>query len=140
MGGAMLGKENDRVVCLLVTELAKQIDDHLRSRLHGLGLTPSQAMALRELGSPLTMRELAGRMSCEASNVTFVVDRLEAAGLVERTAHPDDRRVKRVRLTGDGRNLRTRLMRQLTKDSPLGGLDVQDRLQLQGLLAKAVRT
>lgn len=136
----MLGKENDRVVCLLVTELAKQIDDHLRSRLHGLGLTPSQAMALRELGSPLTMRELAGRMSCEASNVTFVVDRLEAAGLVERTAHPDDRRVKRVRLTGDGRNLRTRLMRQLTKDSPLGGLDVQDRLQLQGLLAKAVRT
>lgn len=136
----MLGKENDRVVCLLVTELAKQIDDHLRSRLHGLGLTPSQAMALRELGSPLTMRELAGRMSCEASNVTFVVDRLEAAGLVERTAHPDDRRVKRVRLTGDGRNLRSRLMRQLTKDSPLGGLDVQDRLQLQGLLAKAVRT
>jgi hypothetical protein len=28
----------------------------------------------------------------------------------------------------------------LTKDSPLGGLDAEDRLQLEGLLAKAVRT
>lgn len=135
-----VAKGTDHEVCLLVTELAKQIDDHLRSHLHGLGLTPSQAMALRELGSPLTMRELAGRMACEASNVTFVVDRLEAGGLVERTAHPDDRRAKRVRLTADGRSLRARLMRQLTKDSPLDALDAQDRLQLEGLLAKAVRT
>lgn len=135
-----VANQHDREVCLLVAELAKQIDDHLRSHLHGLGLTPSQAMALRELGSPLTMRELAGRMACEASNVTFVVDRLETSGLVERTAHPGDRRAKRVRLTAAGRNLRTRLLRQLTKDSPLGGLDAEDRLQLEGLLAKAVRT
>jgi DNA-binding MarR family transcriptional regulator len=135
-----VAKGTDREVCLLVTELAKQIDDHLRSHLHGFGLTPSQAMALRELRSPLTMRELAGRMSCEASNVTFVIDRLEAGGLVERTADPGDRRTRRVRLTAEGRILRTRLMRELTKDSPLGGLDTQDRLQLEGLLAKAVRT
>lgn len=138
--GVFVAKGNDRDVCLLVTELAKQIDDHMRSHVHGLGLTPSQAMALRELGSPLTMRELAARMSCEASNVTFVVDRLEAAGLVERIAHPDDRRAKRVRLTVAGKSLRARLLRQLIKDSPLHGLDAQDRLQLEGLLAKAVRT
>jgi len=135
-----VSRANDREVCLLVTELAKQIDDHLRSHVHGLGLTPSQALALRELQSPLAMRELATRMACEASNVTFVVDRLEAGGLVERVAHPDDRRAKRVRLTEAGRSVRARLMRQLTKDSPLGGLDDQDRQQLEGLLAKAVRT
>jgi len=135
-----VSRANDREVCLLVTELAKQIDDHLRSHVHGLGLTPSQALALRELQSPLAMRELATRMACEASNVTFVVDRLEAGGLVERVAHPDDRRAKRVRLTEAGRSVRARLMRQLTKDSPLGGLDDEDRQQLEGLLAKAVRT
>ncbi|WP_188896770.1 MarR family winged helix-turn-helix transcriptional regulator [Microlunatus endophyticus] len=135
-----MSRANDREVCLLVTELAKQIDDHLRSHVHGLGLTPSQALALRELQSPLAMRELATRMACEASNVTFVVDRLEAGGLVERVAHPDDRRTKRVRLTEAGRSVRARLMRQLTKDSPLGGLDDHDRQQLEGLLAKAVRT
>lgn len=133
-------KGSDREVCLLVTELAKQIDDHLRSHVHGLGLTPSQALALRELRSPLTMRELAVRMSCEASNVTFIVDRLEAGGWVERIAHPEDRRAKRVRLTDEGKQVRSRLMRQLTKDSPLQALDAEDRLQLEDLLAKAVRT
>ncbi len=132
--------ENDREVCLMIAELAKRIDDHLRSHLHGMDLTPSQAAALRELKTPLTMRELASRMACEASNVTFVVDRLEGGGLVERTPHPEDRRVKRVSLTPDGRALRSRLMRQLTKDSPLDGLSVRDRQRLQDLLVKAVRT
>lgn len=132
--------ETDREVCLMISELAKRIDDHLRSHLTGLNLTVSQAIALRELSSPLTMRELAGRMSCEASNVTFIVDRLEAGGLVERTPHPGDRRAKRVRLTPDGRSVRAKLMRQLTKDSPLDPLGAEDRQQLQGLLAKAVRT
>jgi MarR family transcriptional regulator, organic hydroperoxide resistance regulator len=131
---------SDREVCLMIIEFAKRIDDHLRSHLNGFNLTASQAVALRELGSPLTMRELAGRMSCEASNVTFIVDRLEQNGLVERIPHPDDRRAKRVRLTPDGKSLRTKLMRQLTKDSPLDPLSVEDRQQLQGLLAKAVRT
>jgi DNA-binding MarR family transcriptional regulator len=132
--------ETDREVCLMVAELAKRIDDHLRSHLHGMNLTVSQAVALRELKTPLTMRELAHRMGCEASNVTFVIDKLEDGGLVDRVPHPGDRRVKRVRLTTDGRTIRTRLMRQLTKDSPLDPLNAEERQRLQDLLVKAVRT
>jgi len=132
--------ETDREVCLMITELAKRIDDHVRSHLHGMNLTPTQAVALRELKTPLTMRELATRMACEASNVTFVVDKLEDHGLVERTPHPDDRRAKRVALTAEGKALRSRLMRQLTKDSPLDPLDADERQRLQDLLVKAVRT
>lgn len=132
--------ETDRELCLMVTELAKRIDDHLRSHLGGLDLTASQASAIRELQTPLTMRELATRMSCEASNVTFIVDRLEAAGLVERVPDVADRRVKRVRPTAKGKALRARLMRQLTKDSPLDPLSEEERQRLQGLLTKAVRT
>jgi DNA-binding MarR family transcriptional regulator len=79
-------------------------------------------------------------MACEASNVTFVVDKLEVSGLVERTPHPDDRRAKRVSLTAEGKALRTRLMRQLTKDSPLDPLSAEERHRLQDLLVKAVRT
>jgi DNA-binding MarR family transcriptional regulator len=132
--------DTDRELCLMVIELAKRIDDHLRSHLGGLDLTASQAVAVRELQTPLTMRELATRMSCEASNVTFIVDRLEAAALVERIPDEGDRRVKRVRLTAKGKAVRTRLMRQLTKDSPLDPLSADDRQRLQGLLVKAVRT
>lgn len=131
--------ESDREVCLMITELAKRIDDHLRSHLDGLELTASQASAIKELGRPLTMRALAGRLSCEASNVTFIVDRLESAGLVQRAPHPADRRAKQVKLTPDGRAVRTRLMRQLTKDSPLDPLSEVERHRLHGLLAKAVR-
>lgn len=132
--------ESDRDVCLMVAELAKRIDDHLRSHLQGMNLTASQAVALRELKAPLTMRELAHRMACEASNVTFVVDKLEVGGMVERMPHPDDRRVRLVGLTAAGKAARSRLMRQLTKDSPLDPLSADERHRLQNLLAKAVRT
>jgi DNA-binding MarR family transcriptional regulator len=72
--------------------------------------------------------------------VTFIVDKLELAGLVERTPHPEDRRAKWVSLTAEGKALRTRLMRQLTKDSPLDALSADERHRLQILLVKAVRT
>lgn len=131
--------ESDREVCGMIVELSRRIDGHLRSHLNGIELTASQAVALRELRTPLTMHQLADRMSCEASNTTFVVDRLESIGLAQRTADPGDRRVKRVSLTSDGRNVRLRLMRQLAKDSPLAGLTDRERQRLHGLLAKAVQ-
>lgn len=49
-----------------------------------------------------TMNDLALSMGCEASYVTSVVDSLEQRGLVERQAHPRDRRVKVVVPTSEG--------------------------------------
>ena len=40
------------------------------------------------------MGRLADTLSCDASNVTGLVDRLESRGLVRRQPSPDDRRVK----------------------------------------------
>ncbi len=131
--------DSDREVCGMIAELSRRIDGHVRSHLTGIDLTASQAVAVRELRTPLTMHQLADRMSCEASNVTFVVDRLEANGLAERTADLGDRRVKRVCLTDAGKTLRLRLMRQLAKDSPLAGLTAAERHRLSQLLAKAVQ-
>jgi len=65
-----------------------------------LGLSFQQAMALGHLEAdePLPMSALAGALQCDNSNVTGIVDRLEAAGLAERrpaetngeeTAHRD---------------------------------------------------
>ncbi len=68
-------------------------------------LSPQQAKAFRELDQPLSMKELADRLLCDASNVTGIVDRLEARGLVERQPEPGDRRVKRLVLTASGREL-----------------------------------
>ncbi|MDQ0378924.1 helix-turn-helix domain-containing protein [Amycolatopsis thermophila] len=56
-------------------EFAHRLDVHVRRVAEEVGLTPAQVVALRELSEPITARELAKRMSCEASNATFVIDR-----------------------------------------------------------------
>ena len=75
----------------------------------------AQAMALSELQAdqPLSMRDLAARLKCDPSNITGLIDRLEARGLVERRPHPADRRVKYLVLTPEGRVLRERLSARL---------------------------
>ena len=53
--------------------------------------------------APQSMSSLAGAWKCDASNVTWLVDRLEEHGLAERRAHPGDRRIRTVALTPEGR-------------------------------------
>ncbi|MFC5833376.1 MarR family winged helix-turn-helix transcriptional regulator [Nonomuraea insulae] len=128
----------ERQLCGLVHGLAHQIADHLRERAVVLGLTAAQATALREMSGLMTMGELAERMSCEPSNATFVVDKLQKQGLIERRAHPTDRRTRHLVLTADGDALRERLLLLLSQDSPLGGLSTEQQRVLQGLLEQAI--
>jgi DNA-binding MarR family transcriptional regulator len=76
-------------------------------------LTPLQVKALLAAEEPVPMRRIAERLHAEPSNVTTIVDRLEARGLVERRPDPGDRRVKLVAATPAGRatatDLRTRM-------------------------------
>lgn len=61
--------------------------------------------ALRRSGAPFTLipSELAATLMTSRAGMTNRLDRLEAAGLVERTLDPDDRRSFRVTLTPRGR-------------------------------------
>ncbi|MEV5321554.1 MarR family transcriptional regulator [Streptomyces sp. NPDC052687] len=128
----------ERELCGLVNGLAQRIAEHVRERAVTLGLTVAQATALREMTGPMTMRELADRMSCEPSNATFVIDKLEKQGLVERRAHPTDRRAKHLVLTPEGTALRDRLLDVLTRESPLGTLTPQQQGTLKDLLEQAL--
>ncbi|MFD7909525.1 MarR family winged helix-turn-helix transcriptional regulator [Streptomyces sp. NPDC059752] len=127
----------ERQLCGLVNGLAQRISEHVRERAATLGLTASQATALREMSGPMTMRELAERMSCEPSNTTFVVDKLEKQSLIERHPHPTDRRAKQLVLTAGGIALRERLLALLAVDSPLSGLTPEEQGSLRGLLERA---
>ncbi|MFD6876332.1 MULTISPECIES: MarR family winged helix-turn-helix transcriptional regulator [unclassified Streptomyces] len=128
----------ERQLCGLVNGLAQQIAEHVRERAATLGLTSAQAVALREMSGPMTMRDLAERMSCEPSNTTFVIDKLEKQRLVERHPHPTDRRAKHLVLTTEGTELRARLLALLAVDSPLAGLAPQEQSVLHGLLERAI--
>ncbi|HWD07998.1 MAG TPA: MarR family transcriptional regulator [Actinomycetota bacterium] len=61
-----------------------------------------RALVVMEPGQPMPMGSLAQVWECDASNATWVVDRLEERGLVERRTLPTDRRVKTVVLTDIG--------------------------------------
>ncbi|WP_280265893.1 MarR family winged helix-turn-helix transcriptional regulator [Nocardia wallacei] len=126
--------EIDRDVCKLVHTFTHRLDVHVRRVAEQLGLTPSQVIALRELSEPITARELAGRMTCEPSNATFVVDRLEAQGLVERKPHPTDRRAKQIELTAAGRDSREAVLARLGTGSPLTSLSATQQRELRDLL------
>jgi MarR family transcriptional regulator, organic hydroperoxide resistance regulator len=58
-----------------------------------------RALAVMDPAQPVPMGSLAHAWNCDASNATWVVDRLEERGLVERRMLPTDRRVKTVVLT-----------------------------------------
>ncbi|TDE35506.1 MarR family transcriptional regulator [Actinomadura sp. 6K520] len=124
----------ERDVCRLVHRFAQRLDVHVRHVADNLGITATQVVALRELTEPITARELATRMVCEASNATFVVDRLEDHGLVERRPHPTDRRAKQIVLTPSGEEYRAKALEQLSAHSPLAALDDGQQDSLRALL------
>jgi DNA-binding MarR family transcriptional regulator len=128
----------DRDVCKLVHQFVHGLDVHVRRVAEDLALTPSQVIALRELSDPITARELAAGMSCEPSNATFVLDRLEQQGLIQRRPHPTDRRAKQIVLTSAGRSCRAKVLKHLGTQSPLTRLTTAEQESLRDLLQKLV--
>jgi DNA-binding MarR family transcriptional regulator len=102
------------------------------------GLSPAQAHTLRTLETLHSQRELADFLGCDASNVTGIVDRLEALGLAERRVDPEDRRVRQVVLTDAGRVLRDDLYDGISRGSPLARLSAAELMQFVELLHKMV--
>jgi MarR family transcriptional regulator, organic hydroperoxide resistance regulator len=106
-----------------------------------LELSPPQAHALKVLrpGNPIAMRELANGLHCDPSNITGIVDRLEARGLVERRAAPGDRRIKTLVLTGGGVQLRGLLLDRLSEPPPaIAALSADEQRLFRDLLRRIV--
>jgi len=71
------------------------------------GVTPVQYAALHKVGiTPgIDQRTLARSIGLDTSTIAGVIDRLEGRGLMQRSASPEDRRVRLLSLTGDGQDL-----------------------------------
>ena len=111
--------------------------------LERLGLTPNDSKALHSLdaenGQP--MRALAQLWRTDASNATWIVDRLERKGLAERRTPPRDRRVKLVFLTPHGLKTRNDILRAFHEPPPeLSLLDRRDLDTLAAILARLPST
>jgi DNA-binding MarR family transcriptional regulator len=83
----------------------RAVERRVEDALEAVGLSLAKYGLLghmAEAGKPLTLSELAERVSCVRSNITQLVDRLESEGLVQRVDDHDDRRIIRARLTRAG--------------------------------------
>ena len=85
------------------------------------------------------MGALAGTLRCDASNVTWLADRLEARGFVERHTGPADRRVKTLALTETGRAVREQITDHFrTPPTQLLALPMHELRALRHLLQKCI--
>jgi DNA-binding MarR family transcriptional regulator len=89
---------------------------------------------------PVPMNQVATLLRCEPSNVTGLVDRLTARGLVTREPSPHDRRVKLVTVTEAGAQLSARVWSDLDfAAEPLAELSADERTTLRDLLRRICR-
>jgi DNA-binding MarR family transcriptional regulator len=123
--------------------LMGQVMQSEKKRFHAAAaefdLSMPQVMALRSLEreTPAPMRWLAERLMCDNSNVTGIVDRLEARGLVERTSASHDRRVKHLVLTPEGDRVRRAICARVdTPPQSFDGLSREDQEVLRDIFRR----
>ena len=103
-----------------------------------LGVTSPVLGALRFLEEPRTMGQMAEDLRCDPSNVTGIVDTLEAKGLARRRPSEVDRRVKVIELTQKGRKLRAKMTTEIRKPPAwLKRLSAADQRTLREVLERA---
>lgn len=128
----------DEVVALLARIVDRFVTSY-ESAAAAQGLTTVQAKVLVALEEPLPMHRIADKLKSERSNVTGIIDRLEARGLVERRAAEHDRRVKNIVATDEGRKLARNFQLALGfAAEPLATLGSGDRVRLRDLLSRIV--
>jgi DNA-binding MarR family transcriptional regulator len=124
---------------------ASAVETYVDSKLSAVGLSIPKLAALNRLveaGDSLPLGQLAERLACVKSNVTQLVDRLEADGLVTRAPDPNDRRSRLAVITdagrkayGQGSHLQREAEQQL-----FGGLSADDAARLGEIIEKLQRS
>ncbi|MFE2263154.1 MarR family winged helix-turn-helix transcriptional regulator [Streptomyces griseosporeus] len=137
MTAALPRVDSARLMELLSSSLAAYYGDFTVAAADE-NLTASQGKTLNVLRrGPASMSTLATTLTCDASNMTGIVDRLEKRGLVRREPSASDRRVKNVVLTAEGERvidvIRGNMHRTL---AGLDRLDDQERATLGALLER----
>lgn len=130
-----------RETALLTLALAERLQDNYARHAVALGLTAAQAKVLLALrpGEPVSQRTVADQLSYDPSNLTTLIDKLEAHGAVRRHPDPQDRRVKTLLLTAAGAKIQRAFWTALNSDpGPLAHLSQEQTRALRDQLAEAL--
>jgi DNA-binding MarR family transcriptional regulator len=124
-----------------VLHASSVLESRVEARLSEIGLSLAKLAALdrlAEAGDSLPLGQLADRLSCVKSNVTQLVDRLEADGLVSRTSDANDRRSRLAVLTDAGKkaDAKGRAIQQQSEQELFSALTPDESATLHTLLEK----
>lgn len=124
-----------------VTEWVGALNDHFLGRDHSLGEAPLLWEIGGERDEGAEIRELRGRLALDSAYVSRLLRSLERQGLVVVEASPEDRRVRRVRLTAAGRAERAELDRSAEgfAHSLLEPLSESQQVRLAAAMAEVER-
>jgi DNA-binding MarR family transcriptional regulator len=131
----------DDPVIRLFLQTAQAIEERLGASLEVVELSVAKYSALKQLAvadEPLSLSELATRLVCVRSNISQLVDRLAADGLVRRVEDPKDRRCVRAALTDLGRERQAAGAQRLetVREGIIEALSEVDRGALERALEK----
>ena len=116
-------------------QAAHALEHRLETALARVGLSMAKfkvVSLLADAGESLPLSEIASRQSCVRSNMTQLIDRMEADGLVRRVDDPTDRRSVRAAITPLGQERAeagTRLIKQV-EDELAAAIPLDDRAAL----------
>lgn len=123
-----------------IMEAAATIETRAEEILGTVGLSLARQKALHRLvlgSEPLSLSEMAQQLTCVRSNMTQLIDRLEADGLVRRVDDPSDRRIVRAEITPAGRELEGKgdQLLETARQELMGAISPEDNAHLVRILA-----
>ena len=129
-------QDAERAWHILVSLVMESRGDWRRRVSETTGLPFSRVRALKRVkDQPRALSELALEMGTDAPAATVIINDLEKRGLVERKPHPQDRRIKLVSITAEGRKV-VAVVRKITDTPPLvvANLPEKDLAQLRRIV------
>lgn len=121
----------------------KSVNEHavMGSKIQGFNPTAFAVLEVLYYKGSQPIQQIGAKLLLQSGNVTYVIDKLEAAGLLHRTPCPRDRRVIYANLTPKGKELMDRLYPEYAEriDHALSGLTDEEKKVMIELLKKMGR-
>jgi DNA-binding MarR family transcriptional regulator len=128
----------------LLAQLGRAVTRQYRCALSPIGLKPRETQALLRLrdDGAMSQQALGASLDIDASNLVALLNDLEAGSLISRRRDPEDRRRHVVEVSKRGVKLLCEVERAAAEveDEFFAALDEDERVALQGLLARVARS
>lgn len=127
-------------VTVLLTQLSRVVYRRTSEELLGMRLKEFVMLAHLREHSPIPQQDLGETLCIDANNLVLLLNELESRGFAYRRRDPTDRRRHLVEITDEGLGAFENAERGIesVEDDVLGSLTGRERVELQGLLTKAL--